>query len=89
MQPVEGKVRSPVTVPTMIWSSSVAFTPAASSARLAASEARADAGVFGSAIRRSLIPVRVVIHSSEVSTIFSRSWFVRTRSGVNEPVPTM
>src|SRR5262245_49626600 len=39
------------------------------------------------ATRRSLIPVRVAIHSSEVSTIFSRSAFVRTRSGSAEPVP--
>ena len=28
-----------------------------------------------------LIPVRERIHSSEVSTIFSRSWFVRTPGG--------
>ncbi len=33
------------------------------------------------AIRRSLIPVRVVIHSSVVSTMRERSSFVRTFSG--------
>src|ERR1051325_9264577 len=33
------------------------------------------------------MPVRVVIHSSEVSTIFSRSAFVRTPSGYEWPVP--
>src|SRR5437870_1301598 len=40
-------------------------------------------------MRRSLIPVRVKIQSSVVSTIFSRSAFVSTRSGTYEPVPTM
>src|SRR5438309_12084128 len=40
-------------------------------------------------MRRSLMPVRVKIHSSVVSTIFSRSAFVSTRSGTYEPVPTM
>src|SRR2546423_6757442 len=33
------------------------------------------------------MPVRVVIHSSDVSTIFSRSAFVRTPSGYEWPVP--
>ena len=33
------------------------------------------------AMRRSLMPVRVVIHSSVVSTISQRSALVRTRSG--------
>ena len=32
-------------------------------------------------MRRSLMPVRVVIHSSEVSTIFSRSALVRILAG--------
>src|SRR5712664_4376386 len=35
------------------------------------------------------MPVRVKIHSSVVSTIFSRSALVSTRSGTYEPVPTM
>src|SRR6267378_1235199 len=86
---VEGNGRSPVTVPTMIWSSFSPWMPASRTARRAASVASAEAGVSGSEIRRSLIPVRVVIHSSEVSTIFSKSLFVRTRSGVQEPTPTM
>src|ERR1041385_5760499 len=38
---------------------------------------------------RSLMPVRVVIHSSEVSTIFSRSAFVRMPSGYARPVPSI
>src|SRR5205085_4206285 len=33
------------------------------------------------------MPVRVVIHSSDVSTIYSRSAFVRTPSGYEWPVP--
>ena len=40
-------------------------------------------------MRRSLMPVRVVIHSSEVSTIFSRSALVRIFSGTYEPTPVM
>src|SRR5437899_5955243 len=39
------------------------------------------------AMRRSRMPVREMIHSSDVSTIFSRSAFVRTRAGRDEPVP--
>src|SRR5690606_27667885 len=35
------------------------------------------------------MPVRVTIHSSFVSTICSKSWFVRTRSGTYLPVPRM
>src|SRR5215831_14453124 len=40
-------------------------------------------------MRRSSIPVRSRIHSSEVSTIFSRSRLVSTRSGTYIPVPVM
>src|SRR2546422_7282883 len=40
-------------------------------------------------MRRSRIPVRSRIHSSEVSTRRSSSWFVTTRSGTYMPVPTM
>src|SRR5258708_24031599 len=39
--------------------------------------------------RRSRMPVRVTIHSSLVSTIFSRSALESTRSGSARPVPTM
>ena len=46
------------------------------------STAAMDAVVsFAAATRRSRIPVRVRIHSSEVSTIFSSSALVSTRSG--------
>ena len=37
--------------------------------------------------RRVLMPVRVVIHSSLVSTIFARSWLVMMFSGTQRPVP--
>ena len=39
--------------------------------------------------RRSLIPVRAVIHSSEVSTICASSSFVTTRSGTWQPSPVI
>src|SRR5204863_10087151 len=38
-------------------------------------------------MRRSTMPVRSRIHSSEVSTMFSRSALVRIRSGTYMPVP--
>ena len=41
------------------------------------------------AMRRSRMPVRWTIHSSEVSTIFSRSALVSRRSGSAQPVPAM
>src|SRR5262249_36279177 len=40
-------------------------------------------------MRRSRMPVRSRIHSSEVSTIRSRSRLVRTRSGTYIPVPAI
>jgi len=39
------------------------------------------------ASRRCLMPVRVMIHSSEVSTIFSRSALVKIFAGTYEPTP--
>ena len=53
-------------------------------ARRAAFVARSEVNSSGAAMRRSLMPVRVVIHSSEVSTIFSRSALVRIFSGTYE-----
>ncbi len=69
-----------------IWSS---LTLACSIARRAASTARSDVHCQSAAMRRSLMPERETIHSSVVSTNFSRSAFVSTRSGTYEPVPTM
>ena len=72
---------SGVMVATMIRSISAAVTPAAAIARRAASSAMSEVVSAGPAIRRSRMPVRVVIHSSEVSTMRSRSALVITRSG--------
>ena len=41
------------------------------------------------AIRRSRMPVRTTIHSSEVSTSAESSSFVSTRSGTLAPMPVM
>lgn len=38
-------------------------------------------------IRRWLMPVRVKIHSSDVSTTLSRSVFLMTPAGAAEPTP--
>jgi hypothetical protein len=58
-----------------------ASTPASAIASFAARMARSLAASSGFAIRRSLMPVLVTIHSSEVSTIFSRSKLDSTPSG--------
>src|SRR2546425_6199374 len=50
---------------------------------------RSDDAWSGRAIRRSTMPVRSRIHSSEVSTILSKSALVSTRSGTYMPVPVM
>ena len=63
MHAVDGNVRSPVTVPTMIWSSPSLEVPRSSAYRRHAWRGRT--GVSGSEMRRSLIPVRLTIHSSE------------------------
>jgi hypothetical protein len=86
---VVGKNMSGVEVATITRSTSAASTPARSSAERAAGRARSLAASSSAAIRRSLIPVRSVIHSSDVSTICSRSAFVRTRSGTCAPIPVM
>jgi hypothetical protein len=69
---------SGVMVATMIKSISSAVTPAIFIARSAALAAMSEVNSsFARRCGRSLMPVRVVIHSSEVSTIFSRSALVR------------
>src|SRR6266850_4315900 len=87
MQAVAGIGMSGVTVAQMIRSTSEAGRPAAWSAASAARVANCDMYSSSCAMRRSRIPVREMIHSSEVSTILSRSAFVRTRAGRDEPVP--
>src|ERR1035438_9905394 len=80
-QAVAGVGMSGVMVAMMINSRSVGFRPASARALLAASVAISEVVCPGAATWRSLIPVRVTIHSSEVSTIFSISWLVRILSG--------
>src|SRR4029450_5092318 len=77
------------TVATMIRSSSSGFTPARSSAVRAAGRARSVMACSGAAIRRSLMPVRSMIHSSDVSTSSASSSFVSTRSGTYVPRPVI
>src|SRR6267154_1151922 len=89
MQEVAGIGTSGVTVAQMRRSRSEARTPEARSASSAARVAKRDIGSDSVATWRSRIPVRERIHSSEVSTIRSRSVLVRTLSGSEEPVPRM
>ncbi len=62
-------------------------SPATATARRPATAAMLAVVSWAAATRRSRIPVRETIHSSEVSTIRSRSAFVRTASGAYEPQP--
>jgi hypothetical protein len=68
-------------VATMMRSLCSAVTPARSIALRAALVAMSEVYSSSAAMRRSLMPVRVVIHSSVVSTIFSKSALVTTFSG--------
>ena len=72
---------SGVTVPTMITSMSSGVRPAFAIASRAAIVARSLVATPGSTMCRSRMPVRCMIHSSVVSTIFSRSALVSTRGG--------
>jgi len=72
---------SGVVVPTTMKSMSVGLRPARSMAFRAASAAKSDVATPGSTIWRCLMPVRWMIQSSLVSTIFSRSAFVNRRGG--------
>jgi hypothetical protein len=76
-----GKVLSGVEVASTIRSIDCASTPAAVSASRAAAIARSDVFSPSAAMWRSRIPVRCVIHSSEVSTIRDSSELGRTRRG--------
>src|SRR5207344_1633382 len=89
VQAHDGRIRSGVVVARMIWSTSFASTFAMASARWQAMSARSEDAWSGAAMRRSRIPVRSTIQSSDVSTSDSRSRFVRTRSGTYMPVPVM
>jgi hypothetical protein len=78
---VAGKVLSGVEVASTIKSIDCASTPAAASAARAAASAMSEVVSPFAAMCRSRIPVRCVIHSSEVSTIRDNSALVRTRLG--------
>ena len=80
-QAVAGKNMSGEAVATRMRSISSAAIPACCNAANAAAAPMSLVCSPSAAIRRSLIPVREVIQSSEVSTIFSSSAFVRMRSG--------
>ncbi len=62
-------------------------SPAVWIARSAATAAMDAVVSFAAATRRSRMPVRVTIHSSEVSTIRSRSALVSTWAGAYRPQP--
>ena len=86
---VAGNGMSGVIVAQMIKLISSARTPACSIARRAAAAPMSDVHWSAAAMRRSLMPVRVVIHSSVVSSIFSKSAFVKMPSGKLCPIPMM
>src|SRR6202035_5448286 len=82
-QAVDGSLVSALHVATMI-ASGTGVPPACSAS--AAARAPIDEAVSpGSTRWRSLIPVRSMIHVSEVSTIASMSALVRTPAGRDEP----
>jgi hypothetical protein len=78
---VLGKIVSGVVVPTTMNPTSSGVMPACRMAPTAASFAMSEVAIPLSTMWRSRIPVRWRIHSSEVSTSFSRSAFVSTRGG--------
>src|SRR3954452_4543711 len=86
---VAGKVWSGVAVASTITSRSLPLIPACSSARRAAPKARSDVSSPSAAIRRSEMPVRCRIHSSEVSSRSASSLLVTIRSGRYPPQPTI
>mmetsp|Transcript_680 Transcript_680/g.1898 ORF Transcript_680/g.1898 Transcript_680/m.1898 type:complete len:207 (+) Transcript_680:877-1497(+) len=70
-------------------STSEAATPALSSAPMAAEMASAEMEPSGPRRCLLLMPVRFAIHSSEVSTMDSKSTFVLRASGAAAPTPAM
>ena len=83
---IEGDMTSPRMVAQRMKSSSSGLTPASSIAFSAASRAR-SVSVSELRTRRSFTPVRVVIHSSLVSTMRDKSSLVTTSLGSALPVP--
>ena len=82
-----GTNSSKVQLPKTINSTSSAVLPAAASA--CAQATWANSLTLTCEMRRSFIPVRVVIHSSSVSRKVARSSFVKTAGGRHLPQPVM
>src|SRR3990172_595473 len=82
-----GIARSGVHVAMMMRSRSVASMPAAARAWQGATVDMSDTSTW--LIRRSLIPVRLVIHSSLVSVTVSRSALLSTVGGTQRPHPVI
>ena len=80
---------SGVTVATMIRSMLAGSAPACGERPSAAGRAMSVSASSSVAKRRSRMPVRSTIHSSEVSTNCARSSFVNTRSGTCTPRPVI
>ena len=80
---------SGVEVARTIKSISAGVIPAIAIAFFAACKAIALKDSDGAASRRFPIPVRLLIHSSEVSTSWLKTWFSKTVSGVAEPLPVI
>ena len=78
---VLGNIMSGVTVPTTMKPMSSGVRPAFAMALIAASLPRSEVLTPGSTMCLSRMPVRCRIHSSLVSTSFSRSALVNTRGG--------
>jgi hypothetical protein len=89
LEPTLGKIRSGDVVPTITMSISAGPTPALFIACFAASTHMSEVVWSGATQCRRSTPVRVRIHSSLVSTIFSRSKLVSTFSGRYRPVPVI
>ena len=78
---VAGKVRSGVAVATITASMSAPVRPVSASAARAAAVARSEVISPSAAKCRRSMPVRVRIHSSEVSRLAANSAFSTTRAG--------
>jgi hypothetical protein len=76
-----GNIMSGVTVAQTRKSMSFGSSSACASAVRAAGSARSVSASSGAAMRRSRIPVRSMIHSSDVLTIVDSSSLLSTRSG--------
>ena len=78
---------SGVQVATMIRSMALGLIPPNSIACRAAAAPMSEVNSSSAATRRSLMPVRSMIHSSEVSRVSDSSALVTTRSGTAVPQP--